>query len=668
MLRAEGGSVCRCVPCLAEGKASPAFIPPMERNVGGLCCKTPLPPAKCWQPPLLPIQLCPLCLPARAGSQGHRHPRTKVRCGSLRWTPHSEHPQGAWWLLWLQGQVRTPAPALPALRGAWGITPPSRSPSRCPSPPRGRAAEHVGPRRAGLSHSLPRAPRRSGAERAARLGSHRRGSVRLGSSMGAVAVLRVPRLSRAPRPLQVLFPLVLRLSLPLVVTGDFCDVNHCQNGGTCLTGINETPFFCICPEGYVGIDCNETEKGPCHPNPCHNNGECQLVPNRGDVFTDYICKCPAGYDGVHCQNNKNECSSQPCKNGGTCLDLDGDYTCKCPSPFLGKTCHIRCAILLGMEGGAISDAQLSASSVYYGFLGLQRWGPELARLNNHGIVNAWTSSDYDKSPWIQANLLRKMRLSGIITQGARRVGQQEFVRAYKVAYSLDGREFTFCKDEKQDTDKVFPGNVDYGTMQTNMFNPPITAQFIRIYPVMCRRACTLRFELIGCEMNVYFNTAGCSEPLGMKSRLISDQQITASSVFKTWGIDAFTWHPHYARLDKTGKTNAWTALNNDQSEWLQIDLQDQKKVTGIITQGARDFGHIQYVAAYKVAYSDNGTSWTLYKDGQTNSTKIFHGNSDNYSHKKNVFDVPFYARFIRILPVAWHNRITLRVELLGCDE
>jgi len=73
-------------------------------------------------------------------------------------------------------------------------------------------------------------------------------------------------------------------------------------------------------------------------------------------------------------------------------------------------------------------------------------------------------------------------------------------------------------------------------------------------------------------VTVYFNTAGCSEPLGMKSRLISDQQISASSVFKTWGIDAFTWHPHYARLDKTGKTNAWTALHNGQSEWLQVGL------------------------------------------------------------------------------------------------
>ncbi|KAM9126055.1 lactadherin isoform 1-T1 [Pangshura tecta] len=469
-------------------------------------------------------------------------------------------------------------------------------------------------------------------------------------------------------PLWTLFGAILAVSVVFAVTGDFCDVNHCENGGTCLTGSSETPFFCICPEGFTGIDCNDTEKGPCHPNPCHNNGECQLVPNRGDVFLEYVCKCPAGYAGTHCQKNVNECSSQPCKNGGTCLDLNGDYACKCPSPFLGKTCHVRCAVLLGMEGRAIADAQLSASSVYYGFLGLQRWGPELARLNNNGIVNAWTSSNYDKNPWIQVNLLRKMRLIGILTQGASRAGWAEYVHTFKVAYSLDGRVFVFYKDENQDRDKVFPGNTNNDVMKSTMFNPPITAQYIRIYPVMCHRACTLRFELVGCELNVYFNTAGCSEPLGMKSRLISDQQITASSVYKTWGIDGFTWYPHYARLDKTGKTNAWTALSNDQSEWLQIDLLTQKKVTGVVTQGARDFGYIQYVAAYKVAYSDDGTSWTVYKDNRTNSSKIFQGNYDNTSHKKNVFDVPFYARFVRILPVAWHNRITLRMELLGCDE
>lgn len=74
------------------------------------------------------------------------------------------------------------------------------------------------------------------------------------------------------------------------------------------------------------------------------------------------------------------------------------------------------------------------------------------------------------------------------------------------------------------------------------------------------------------HFTVYLNTTGCSEPLGIKSRLIDDRQLTASSSFRTWGIEAFTWHPHYARLDKQGKTNAWTAATNDRSEWLQVRL------------------------------------------------------------------------------------------------
>lgn len=54
-----------------------------------------------------------------------------------------------------------------------------------------------------------------------------------------------------------------------------------------------------------------------------------------------------------------------------------------------------------MEGGTIAESQISASSVHFGILGLQRWGPELARLNNQGIVNAWTSASHDRNPWIE---------------------------------------------------------------------------------------------------------------------------------------------------------------------------------------------------------------------------------------------------------------------------
>ncbi|XP_033843400.1 lactadherin-like isoform X1 [Periophthalmus magnuspinnatus] len=463
------------------------------------------------------------------------------------------------------------------------------------------------------------------------------------------------------------------LSLVLVVCsirGDYCEVNRCLNGGTCVTGVGEDPFICICADGFTGDTCNLTETGPCSPNPCQNDGTCEVLAptRRGDVFNEYLCRCQPGFEGVHCQINVNDCVNQPCKNGGHCRDLDGDYTCLCSSPYVGKQCQLRCISLLGMEGGSIVESQISASSVHYGIVGLQRWGPELARLNNQGIVNAWTSATHDRNPWIQIDMQKTMRLTGIITQGASRLGAAEFIKAYKITYSLDGQSYNTYKAEGQRRDKVFVGNMDNDSTKTNLFDPPIVAQYIRIIPVVCRRACTLRMELVGCELNVYSSTAGCSEPLGMKSRLISDNQLSASSSHRTWGIDTFTWHPQYARLDKQGKTNAWSPANNNHSEWLQVDLEKTKRISGIITQGAKDFGVVQFVSVFKVSYSNDGQSWRVLKDEGTGEDKLFRGNVDNNTHKKNVFEPPFYARYVRILPWQWHERITLRMELLGCDD
>ncbi|XP_024136860.1 milk fat globule EGF and factor V/VIII domain containing b isoform X5 [Oryzias melastigma] len=424
---------------------------------------------------------------------------------------------------------------------------------------------------------------------------------------------------------------LLAVCLPFGVNGGPCEVNMCSNGGTCVTGTG-APFICICPDGFSGETCNETETGPCNPNPCQNDGVCEATGHsrRGDVFNEYVCKCQPGYDGVHCETS--------------------------------------CISLLGMEGGGIAESQISASSVRYSLLGLQRWGPELARLHKKGLVNAWSAAAHDKNPWIQINVQRKMRLTGIVTQGASRMGSAEFIKAFKVASSLDGKTYTMYRTEGQRKDHVFVGNTDNDSTKTNLFDPPIIAQYIRIVPVVCRKACTLRMELVGCELNVYSNTSGCSEPMGMKSRLVSDRQIKASSTFRTWGLEAFTWHPHFARLDKQGKTNAWTASSNNRSEWLQVDLLSPKKITGIITQGAKDFGSVQFIVSFKVAHSDDGKSWTVVKDETSKADKIFPGNSDNNVHKKNIFEPAFYSRYVRILPWEWHERITLRMELLGCDE
>uniref|UniRef100_A0A8C9BJB3 Milk fat globule EGF and factor V/VIII domain containing n=1 Tax=Phocoena sinus TaxID=42100 RepID=A0A8C9BJB3_PHOSS len=332
-----------------------------------------------------------------------------------------------------------------------------------------------------------------------------------------------------PRVLAALCGALLCASGLFAFSGDFCDSSQCLHGGTCLLDQDrKPPFHCLCPEGFTGLICNETERGPCFPNPCHSDAECQVIDDfhRGDVFTQYICKCPHGYTGIHCE--------------------------------------IVCTSPLGMETGAIADSQISASSMHLGFMGLQRWAPYLARLHLTGIVNAWTSSNYDRSPWIQVNLMRKMRVTGVVTQGASRAGSAEYLKTFKVAYSTNGRKFQFIQGAGESGDKIFMGNVDNSGLKVNLFETPLEVQYVRLVPMICHRGCTLRFELLGCELN------GCAEPLGLKDNTIPSKQITASSFYKTWGLSAFSWYPFYARLDNQGKFNAWTAQTNSASEWLQF--------------------------------------------------------------------------------------------------
>uniref|UniRef100_A0A3B3ZQQ8 F5/8 type C domain-containing protein n=1 Tax=Periophthalmus magnuspinnatus TaxID=409849 RepID=A0A3B3ZQQ8_9GOBI len=168
-----------------------------------------------------------------------------------------------------------------------------------------------------------------------------------------------------------------------------------------------------------------------------------------------------------------------------------------------------CISLLGMEGGSIVESQISASSVHYGIVGLQRWGPELARLNNQGIVNAWTSATHDRNPWIQIDMQKTMRLTGIITQGASRLGAAEFIKAYKITYSLDGQSYNTYKGcTCAASSQVFVGNMDNDSTKTNLFDPPIVAQYIRIIPVVCRRACTLHLNKCYNSL-IWFNILSC---------------------------------------------------------------------------------------------------------------------------------------------------------------
>ena len=46
--------------------------------------------------------------------------------------------------------------------------------------------------------------------------------------------------------------------------------------------------------------------------------------------------------------------------------------------------------------------------------------------------------------------------------------------------------------------------------------------------------------------------------------------------------------------------------------------------------------------------------------------QVFLGNSDSGTVVTHVLIPPIKARYVRLLPVEWHNYISLRTELYGC--
>ncbi|CAH0729114.1 unnamed protein product, partial [Brenthis ino] len=110
--------------------------------------------------------------------------------------------------------------------------------------------------------------------------------------------------------------------------------------------------------------------------------------------------------------------------------------------------------------------------------------------------------------------------------------------------------------------------------------------------------------------------------------------------------------------------NAWTASESDFDQQLVIDLGSVKNITRVATQGR---AHSQeFVQEYHISYGTNGLDYVRYK-APGGEVKMFEGNHDGNTVVKNEFEVPIIAQYIRINPMRWRDKISMRVEVYGCD-
>jgi Notch-like protein len=104
----------------------------------------------------------------------------------------------------------------------------------------------------------------------------------------------------------------------VVQLSEECDDGNTVDGDGCSS-------TCTLETSCFGIDAADATV-------CSGNGVCI------DVDT---CTCDPGWTGVECETNIDDCSPNPCMNGGTCSDGVDQYTCTCPGGYAGTNCEVK---------------------------------------------------------------------------------------------------------------------------------------------------------------------------------------------------------------------------------------------------------------------------------------------------------------------------------------
>ncbi|XP_051471461.1 discoidin, CUB and LCCL domain-containing protein 1 isoform X3 [Apus apus] len=165
-----------------------------------------------------------------------------------------------------------------------------------------------------------------------------------------------------------------------------------------------------------------------------------------------------------------------------------------------------------------------------------------------------------------------------------------------------------------------------------------------------------------------FTSNGCNKSLSLEEGFLSKSQVTASSYWEETNEfgQLFQWSPDKVWLQVSGL--AWASNHSSSREWLEIDLGEKKRITGIKTTGSGStmLNFNFYVKTFKINYKNNNSKWRTYKGILSNEEKVFQGNSNSGDIVRNNFIPPIVARYVRIIPQTWNQRIALKLELMGC--
>ncbi|XP_071795635.1 uncharacterized protein [Asterias amurensis] len=278
--------------------------------------------------------------------------------------------------------------------------------------------------------------------------------------------------------------------------------------------------------------------------------------------------------------------------------------------LLGCNERLFCLDRLGMGDGSIPDYRITASSTQQREDGTCQ--PSKSRLtqSTNSQTIGWCPDHNDNNPWLQIDLGSKVIVEGIMMLQISDQGTSEDVsHGYRLEYSDDQSTW-----HTMGSAQIIRRNTAADSVATSMFNPPITARYIRISLNQTDGSLWIRVELLGCKVRWV-----CRQRLLKQAHIIPDE-----------------------------------------SPRLQIDLLLLTLVEGVIAQGKNE-------TSFQVEYSLDNVTWVYvsHQVAPEGKPQTFHGNTLQSAPLTNVFKQPIRARFIRVTQTdVGHPAVS--IELVGC--
>ncbi|CAD5125973.1 DgyrCDS14154 [Dimorphilus gyrociliatus] len=133
---------------------------------------------------------------------------------------------------------------------------------------------------------------------------------------------------------------------------DYCATNSpCKNGGYCKNTA-DGHYICECKRGYHGLNCEYvydyfcqcpldfTGKNCSIPRPTRAIGNLRCLCSRNQRCLNGKCVCKPGFTGINCTDEIDNCLTDSCLNGGTCVNGLKGIVCICKDRWQGQSCEL----------------------------------------------------------------------------------------------------------------------------------------------------------------------------------------------------------------------------------------------------------------------------------------------------------------------------------------